>query len=264
MKLEKFKLFGIDIQNDFITGSLAVPGAGGDVQNIVNLIDRHINEIDSVLLTMDTHPLVHIGHPGYWRDREGNEPAPFTVISKETLSSDDIRTADPDKQEYAVKYVTALHSTTVWPVHCVGGTKGHELNDELSHAVTRWHDACGKRSSIVRKGENPDAEYFGVFAPEYNAEPNFNRKLAEYLLEGELPIVVVGEARSHCVSRSVGQLVEYIKSHGRECGHGDFDMSKIILLEDCMSDVAGCEGLGDAQFRGFAYNGITIAKSTDI
>ena len=259
MKLDNFKLFAIDVQNDFITGSLAVPGAVQDVQNIAQLVDRLGDSINSIFLTADTHPVIHIGHPGYWKDANGQAPAPFTRITREDLASGAFTTADPDKSKYALDYVTALGGTTVWPVHCVNGTVGFAPGLGLVAAILKWRLATSRVLAYAAKGEDPDLEYFGVFAPEYNSKEHFNETLARQLLNSDLPIVVVGEARSHCVRRSVEQLVQYIREQGIK-----FDLNKIVLLEDCMSDVVGFEETGRAFFTSMTELGVTITKSTEL
>lgn len=259
MKLDSFKLLGIDIQNDFITGSLAVPGAVQDVQNIAQLVDRLGDSINSIFLTADTHPVIHIGHPGYWKDANGEPPTPFTGITLGDLASGAFTTADQDKSKYALDYVSALGGTTVWPVHCVKGTAGIDIDDGLADAISRWHDATSRGLVYITKGEDPDLEYFGVFAPEYNSKEHFNETLVRQLLNYDLPIVVAGEARSHCVRRSVEQLVQYIREQDIK-----FDLSKIVLLEDCMSDVVGFEETGRAFFTSMTELGVTITKSTEL
>lgn len=98
-----------------------------------------------------------------------------------------------------------------------------------------------------------------MFAPEYNSKEHFNETLARQLLNSDLPIVVVGEARSHCVRRSVEQLVQYIREQDIK-----FDLSKIVLLEDCMSDVVGFEETGRAFFTSMTELGVTITKSIEL
>lgn len=49
----------IDPQNDFITGSLAVPGARERMVKLADYIKEHGNEYSQICITMDTHPDDH-------------------------------------------------------------------------------------------------------------------------------------------------------------------------------------------------------------
>lgn len=74
----------IDIQNDFHPphGSLAVPGADIDVERTVSFIKQHVKYINRIIVTMDTHPKLHIAHSLFWYNPITNEyPKPFTIIT---------------------------------------------------------------------------------------------------------------------------------------------------------------------------------------
>ena len=49
----------IDPQNDFITGSLAVPGAVGAMDYLTAYLQEHYAEYDAIVVTMDQHPADH-------------------------------------------------------------------------------------------------------------------------------------------------------------------------------------------------------------
>ena len=57
-------LLVIDPQVDFHPGgSLAIPTANEDAKRTADFIRKHINEIDEVYVTLDTHQHFHIAHP---------------------------------------------------------------------------------------------------------------------------------------------------------------------------------------------------------
>lgn len=49
----------VDPQNDFITGTLAVPGAKEKMMKLSDYIRDFKNEYDCIFVTLDTHPLEH-------------------------------------------------------------------------------------------------------------------------------------------------------------------------------------------------------------
>ena len=72
----KLHLLIIDPQNDFCSphGSLYVPGAEEDMGRLARLIDRLKNKIADIHVTLDSHRMIDISHPGWWRDSNGHQP----------------------------------------------------------------------------------------------------------------------------------------------------------------------------------------------
>lgn len=59
----------VDPQNDFITGSLAVPGAEKAMQRLIVWMQDHKDSFDTIVVTMDQHPYDHcsfIDQGGQW------------------------------------------------------------------------------------------------------------------------------------------------------------------------------------------------------
>ena len=60
-------LFIIDPQNDFHEGgALAVPGAVEDTERTAAFLTKHVDRIDSVVVTLDSHQVNHIAHGSFW------------------------------------------------------------------------------------------------------------------------------------------------------------------------------------------------------
>lgn len=66
-KNDKNCLFLIDPQNDFVNGSLQVDGAKQDSIRTAAFIYHNINDIDNIIVTLDTHAKFHIAHPDFWQ-----------------------------------------------------------------------------------------------------------------------------------------------------------------------------------------------------
>ncbi|MCX7684528.1 MAG: bifunctional nicotinamidase/pyrazinamidase [Acetobacteraceae bacterium] len=112
----------VDVQNDFLPGgALAVPQ--GDA--VIPVINRIARRYEQVVLTQDWHPADHVSfasrHPGR---------APFETI--------------------ALPY----GAQTLWPDHCVQGTRGAALADplEVPHAQL-----------ILRKGWHREVDSYSAF-----------------------------------------------------------------------------------------------------
>ncbi|HEX7159102.1 MAG TPA: bifunctional nicotinamidase/pyrazinamidase [Edaphobacter sp.] len=157
-------LLVIDVQNDFcpavngIGGALAVP-EGDQVVPIINRLSQHF---EHVILTQDWHPAQHISfastHPG---------TQPFTSIE--------------------VPY----GPQTLWPDHCVQGTRGADFHPSLNlpHAEL-----------ILRKGFRRDIDSYSAFLEDDHVTPT---GLASYLRERGLKrLFLAGLAYDYCVRYS--------------------------------------------------------------
>ena len=78
----KTHLLIIDPQVDFCDprGALFVKGAARDIARLASFVRKHGPTLADVHITLDSHQLVHVAHPIFWIDADGNHPKPFTVI----------------------------------------------------------------------------------------------------------------------------------------------------------------------------------------
>lgn len=71
-------LICVDMQNDFVTGSLGSPEAQAIVPRVVEVLDEHKETMTMLLFTQDTHTV------GYLETMEGkNLPVPHCIIGTE-------------------------------------------------------------------------------------------------------------------------------------------------------------------------------------
>lgn len=149
-------LMVVDVQYDFLPGG-ALEVSEGDL--VIPVINELMPKFDMVVATQDWHPSDH-----------GSFAA----------SHDDKKPGD----------VTDLNGLVqvLWPVHCVQGTHGAELSEELNREEIR---------KIFRKGTDPGIDsYSGFF-------DNGHRKstgLANYLKSrGVKDVYITGLAADYCV-----------------------------------------------------------------
>lgn len=75
-------LLGIDLQYDFLEdGALGVPGSHEDMKRLLNWTYDNLAKITSIKLSKDTHNVYQVFHPSWWKDSDGNSPAPYTPIT---------------------------------------------------------------------------------------------------------------------------------------------------------------------------------------
>ena len=149
----------VDVQNDFCPGgALAVPG--GD--ETVPVINRLAEAFDLVAVTQDWHPP---GHGSFASSHPG--AAPFDTVD------------------------TPYGPQTLWPDHCVQGTRGAELRAglDLPHAAL-----------TIRKGLHAEIDSYSAFMENDRATPT---GLAGYLRErGAERLWFCGLALDYCVAWS--------------------------------------------------------------
>ncbi|GAB3642152.1 cysteine hydrolase family protein [Spirosoma arcticum] len=233
----------IDSQFDFChpDGALFVPGAEQDVDRMAGLIRQYTNRIDHIVVTLDTHHLLDIAHPLFWKNAQGDHPAPFTRVA-----ADDVDTGrwvpqfSPDKTRQYVRDLEAdgQFEHFIWAEHCLIGSRGAALHDTLLDALKHWSRKRERDYVAVPKGLYPLTEHFGIFRAQVPdpavPETQLNTALIADLDRFDT-VYLMGEARSHCVANSLKQLLDFAPSL----------VPKVVVVSDCTSDVAGLGHLAD-------------------
>ncbi len=233
MNTEKVLFLGIDVQQDFMdNGSLGVPGAHGDVERMTKFIYDNMDKISNIAVSIDTHVPHQIFHPCWWVDENGNNPAPYTVITLADLDSGKWKPVIAPKASR--EYVQHLEQDgkkqlCVWSYHCIQGTTGHALENQFANMI--YFHSVAKKTVVKRlvKGTDPLSEMYGIIKPEYDTHNFINIEFLNWL-ESFDKIVIAGEARDYCVYESLKQMLEYYGSRPDV-------LSKIYVLEDCMSAI---------------------------
>lgn len=258
----------IDPQNDFhpagdessYNGSLAVAGAVEDARKLAAFLSSKNSSIDDIVVTMDTHQKYHIAHPNYWKDKNGAHLPPFTAISAENIKDGTWSTVHEDCKENAIKYAETLEkgqkfSLFIWPFHCIAGTPGHNVHPIIMDALNNWADTTLKPIEYVFKGTNAHTEMYSALKAEVeNSDPatQLNTTLLNKMKSYDR-VIFCGQARSHCVNWTVR---DFVANGG--------DASKVVLLADCQSSVAGFDELGKTFFNDLREMGATITNSTEL
>ena len=257
-------LLVIDAQVDFCdvpNAALPVDGAVKDIERISSFIGRV--SPDSIFASLDSHYSLDISHPKWWKDSMGNNVSPFTLIT-----SDDIQNGkytpriDPVGSLNYVKQLEANgeFSHFIWPEHCLIGTAGHALHPIFFDAISDWMNKKLKWAMFINKGINPCTEHFGIFranVPITNDSTTTVNQAIFNTLKQFGTVFLSGEARSHCVANSLKQIIEIAPDL----------LPKLVILEDCMSDVKGLQSdfykQVDTIYASAKANGAKFAKSTD-
>jgi nicotinamidase/pyrazinamidase len=152
-------LIVIDVQNDFCPGgALAVSGGDEILPRVNSLIQNHKH----VILTQDWHPG---GHSSFASSHTGK--APFETV------------------------MMPYGEQTLWPDHCIQGTKGAEF-----HSGLNWT----KAELVIRKGFRGAIDSYSAFFENDHMTPT---GLGGYLAErGFKSVTLCGLATDFCVAYS--------------------------------------------------------------
>jgi nicotinamidase/pyrazinamidase len=243
------RLLIIDPQNDFMDQSgaaLAVPGALADMQRLAGLIDTLSAQIDAITVTLDSHAGYGIERTTFWLDADGAPVPPFTAVTAADVNAGRFQPRDPVRKAEALAYLRALEAggertLVVWPVHCVLGSWGHNIEAGLAQSIARWEQTRARACDKVVKGLNPMTEQYSAFRADVpradDPRTQLNTALLERLGAGDDLLLVAGEAASHCVAASGQDML------------AQWDAARLrntVFLTDCMSPVPGFEAAAEA------------------
>ena len=256
----------IDPQNDFHEGgSLAVPGAKTDAERVASFIKEKGEEIERIVITLDSHNKLHIAHGAFWRFcggiGDGESPPPFTVIAKEDVQKKVWVPRNAEYTDYVIDYIEKLEASgkfkmVIWPEHCIIGSTGHCVVPLIHAAANEWSFKKGKNIEYVRKGENNLTEMYSALAAEVplnsDSSTQMNTALRDSLLPKETSqkLVICGQALSHCVNYTARDIIKGLEDPGT--------LSRIVLLENCSSAVPGFESAANEFVGDCKSAGVTV------
>ncbi|XP_011050272.1 PREDICTED: nicotinamidase-like [Acromyrmex echinatior] len=218
-------LLVVDVQNDFIDGTLALRKLndfGQEGLEVVEPINRLLREghWDEVIYTQDWHPENHIS---FFDNLAMRELHPTSEVTKETAKPFD-----------TVVFLQSHVIQVLWPRHCVRNTWGAELHKDLLILPS---------SKRLYKGQDPDKESYSAF--EKDAQSSI--KLEEILLAvGATLLFVCGLTYDICVKETC--------LDGLRLGY------PVAVIEDCCRSTKPNEITTES----YIENGALVARSDRI
>lgn len=265
-------------------GELCVPGAWDAMVRVGQLIDRLGGRVDSISVTMDSHHLMHIAHPVWWRDQYGQQPPPFTIME---LEGDRIVGYDINHQkvgEYETFYRDVLHTQTVnglpghpgaieylkslksgkryphciWNPHTLIGTRGHQIVEPLMESLLNWSATNKRTINFVTKGSNPFVEHFSAVKAEVidplDNTTQINAEFIKTVMEDD-EILLFGIAGSHCLANTAKDMADFFAD--------DSFISKCTLFTDGTAPVPGFENLQTQFIADMVKRGMRTTTTLD-
>lgn len=221
----------IDLQNDFIEGSLAIRSCPSghealDVIPVVNKLRAH-EYWRKVVWTLDSHPEDHCSFITNASKHPFHEKSP--IKPEQAKMFDTVILQGPEKlPEMEQK---------LWPVHCVEGTWGWKLHKDLK---------VENEDSFVKKGTNSKVDSYSAFYD--NAKLNKTNLHDILRAEGVRDIYLCGLAWDYCVA--------FTALEGRELGYN------VYVVSD------GCKGVDNDGIKAMSERmrqaGVKIISSQDL
>ena len=162
----------IDIQNDFINGSLGSPRAPAILPKVYQLLDEHTWPF--IVASQDWHPRDHVS---------------FASAHAGTNTGDSVEISFLDT-------ATKTETQSLYADHCVPGTWGAEIEDGVK---TRLQYLEGYRTTVnyIKKAQNHSIDAYSAFADnQYNQFTTLNSELT---LHGVETMIVTGLITNACV-----------------------------------------------------------------
>ncbi|XP_015927344.1 nicotinamidase-like [Parasteatoda tepidariorum] len=200
----KSALIIIDVQNDFIDGSLAIRNcpAGQEGKEVVPVINELLENVpfNYVFYTYDWHPEDHVSFVDNVHLRKFHKSC--SISADEAKIFDTVTFSGPPKIEQKL-----------WPKHCVQESWGAELHPELTIA---------ENAIFIYKGTCPDIDSYSAFWDNQKlSQTNLSEELSS---RGVTDVYLCGLATEYCV--------RYTSLHSLEHGY------RTILIEDACRGVA--------------------------
>lgn len=265
--MSAYDLLVIDPQNDFLDvpdATLPVPGANADMQRLADWLSAHLDAVQSITVTLDSHASVGVERTTFWQDAQGQPVSPFTLVTAADVQTGKYTPRHAAQRAEVLRYLQALEAggqrqLMVWPVHCVVGTWGHNLHAGLAQAIAAWEAHTGRICNKVLKGQHPLTEQYSAFRAEVpradDARTQLNHALLQQLAAGPGTLLVAGEALSHCVAASGDDLMAQLPTTR---------LTQTVLLTDCMSPVPGFESMGQAFLARARAKGLQTLALTEL
>ncbi|XP_071819758.1 nicotinamidase-like isoform X2 [Apostichopus japonicus] len=205
----KTALLVVDVQNDFISGTLALKNtpSGQDGAEVVPVINKILDDwkFDLVAYSQDWHPYDHISFID-------------NVMLRKTHPSSKIAAQEAAVYDEIVFATEPPTVQTLWPAHCLQNSEGAKIHPNLK--IFPGH-------ILTRKGTHPEYDSYSSF---FNNLGTMHTELNAILRQHHITdVFICGLAFDYCV--------KYTALDARKLGFGT------IVIEDA------CRSISDEGYR---------------
>ena len=238
MNENKSCLIVVDVQNDFLlpTGALSVPNGEEIIEDVNALVEVFSERNELVIFTQDWHCPEHLS---------------FASAEKNKKPFDEVVKYYKKNEGGEVKVVQ-----TLWPDHCVQGTKGAEF-----HEIIRVPSSA----KVIRKGFRKQVDSYSAFLEndketetglsEFICGVNKGLELSSSSLSSKSDDNARSPKITHCVI--VGVAFDYCVRFTAEDAFELFD--RVVVLEDVTRAVNLGDSVKEAR-KAMEQKGVHVVK----
>jgi nicotinamidase-related amidase len=269
----------IDPQNDFLDdGALGVPNGRQAIKNVANIYRNMGPKIALSTVSMDAHPPLHIANNTMLNDKNGDEIAPYTVITEEAIINNEIFVRKGDQKpaildglsirEYFLHYLRQLkaspnqHPLIAWPRHCQIGSSGSNIQEDLYNELQEWCVNQYRAINYITKGSCMWTEHYGALEAEvtFAGDDSTQLNLDQIKLTTQFDLnVYAGLASSHCLMATCNQVFNNV---------GADQLKRMVILTDCTAPVPKTgdqdfPAMADDWLKHWKQRGVTLMDSKE-
>ena len=166
-----------------------------------------------------------------------------------------------DIQKYCIEYTRRLEQNQkfqlcIWPEHCLMGSVGHTLVENVLDAIHTWTETTGRNVEYIYKGQNLYTEMYSALAADVpiSKDTSFNQTLHDSIASSD-QLFIAGQALSHCVNYTTRDIVQHWPQSR---------LKHVHIVVDCASPVTGFENDAQQFLSEMKDAGVQIMKSADI
>lgn len=199
----------IDPQNDFIEGgSLAVTGGTRALDNITSHLQKHADEYDRILVSLDTHNPTNLGFPENWAGSKAQALVPGSPFPVEEIGPE-LRPRNYYTEAEDIETIKKQPGFMCWPSHCVKGTRGWLIYSPLERVLL----SLGDKVIYKTKGEDDSRDNYSLF---HYGDRGLTKVAQEFnlwdLKYDDPEIYISGLAMDFCVFESIRSLQEICRN----------------------------------------------------
>ncbi|KKN15355.1 hypothetical protein LCGC14_0986940, partial [marine sediment metagenome] len=147
----------VSSDNEFFKIKKLIPDK--DMERFYHFVKREGQNISNIHVTLDSHHLLDISHPLFWKNSNGKNPNFFEIISVNDVKSGKWNPYHPSLIKRMINYVEELekggrYPLCIWPPHCLIGTEGSNVYPVLNEILQKWSKTKTNIINFVSKGSN--------------------------------------------------------------------------------------------------------------
>lgn len=206
-------------------GSMPISGAEDDSEAFAELIKDQIQNIDSIVVVLDTHERPHVAQASYWTDHDSSQIPPlYTTITVSDVKEGKWKPRDKTLQASCIDYLQALtdqkrYTLQIKPEHCLTESRGHAVVPWVDDALQIWSQTRLKSPIYIPKCLNGNIDSTSFLAADVKKSDDPSTFIDPQLLSSLISadkVIICGLANSPSTHESIVDLIEEWGPHAKK------------------------------------------------